>query len=132
MDRISFLYGSVWCNKRVDLWNDLTNLAPSAPNCWVSLGDFNVFLRSHKKIGRGHAVRPCRDFRDFIDSISLLQIPLRGAQYTWCNRHLGTDRVESLLDRSLASEGVFSFWQSINCLDIIRITVPFYFHVIMD
>ena len=56
----------------MELWTDLTH-------CWVALGDFNVVLGSHEKMGRAPMVYLYKDFRDFIDSSNLLQIPLQGA-----------------------------------------------------
>ena len=65
----------------------------------------------------------------FINSCRLMGIPLLGAQYTWCNGRLGFDKVENVLNRSLASIGFFSFWKFLrrhysdhtplilNCLD---------------
>ena len=60
--RITFVYGNVWSHKRVELWHDLLNLATSAPNYWLAIGDFNAILGSYEKMGRSPAIRSYNEF----------------------------------------------------------------------
>ena len=113
--RVSFVYGSVWSNRRILLWSDLYNISLNFSSSWCVLGDFNAVLGAHEKLGRAPASTPCRNFCSFIDDCMLSHVSSRGSFYTWSNGRHGISRVECRLDRVLGNISFFNQWHEISC-----------------
>ena len=117
--KVSFVYASVWRNRRLQLWEELMVFSDTSLP-WMVIGDFNVLQGAHEKTGRPPASLPCREFNRFIESADLLHVPHHGVRYTWCNGRRGAARVESLLDRTLVNALFLSAWARISCVALTR------------
>ncbi|XP_065871849.1 uncharacterized protein [Euphorbia lathyris] len=109
---IAFVYGSVWANRRAEMYKEiLIQKENFQGNCSV-MGDFNAILGSHEKSGRAPGGRSYRDFRNFIDSGNFID--------TWSNGRAGSARVECRLDRVLSTSEFVDQWESHSILVLTR------------
>lgn len=68
---------------------------------WFVIGDFNVVIGAHEKIGLPPQHISSHEFRNAIDSCDLRDINTSDSIYTWARRR-GTSYMECLLDRAFA------------------------------
>ncbi|KAL4320202.1 hypothetical protein GQ457_18G015870 [Hibiscus cannabinus] len=80
-------------------------------------GDFNVVRTKEEKIGVSFHKKTMREFSDFIETMSLVDIPLSGGRFTWSN--FREDPSFSRLDRFLISAEVLMLWS-----DVIQSILP--------
>ncbi|KAE8704873.1 hypothetical protein F3Y22_tig00110435pilonHSYRG00103 [Hibiscus syriacus] len=82
-------------------------------DCPVCLGgDFNAFLTQEEKRGGDVNLMSMNIFRDFVSKANLIDLPLLGGQFTWCNnREVPTFE---RLDRFLVDHSFFSQFPKIN------------------
>ncbi|KAK1300416.1 hypothetical protein QJS10_CPA08g01934 [Acorus calamus] len=68
-------------------------------------GDFNSILwREDKKGGRPFRITDgVNEFRQWVQSTALQQLPHSGDRFTWCNNRYGQDRVWEILDRGFVN-----------------------------
>ena len=71
---------------------------------WLIMGDFNVPLYDHEKMG-GNAsqIEGRMDLREFINKEGLMDLDLHGIQFTWSNKRVGKNCIQARLDRALIS-----------------------------
>lgn len=48
-------------------------------------GNFNTVCYEEERIGRGDIERLAVSFNDFINVLGLMDLPLEGGKFTWCN-----------------------------------------------
>ena len=104
------VYSPCALSAKKSLWEELTNAKlDSQELAWCVCGDFNaVRSRSERKgIGRGDQSREMNGFNSFIESNSLLDLPLVGKLYTWFKPD-GT--AKSRIDRALVTEEWLQQW----------------------
>ncbi|KAK8612419.1 hypothetical protein V6N13_092535 [Hibiscus sabdariffa] len=80
-------------------------------------GDFNVVRTKEEKIGVSFQKKAMREFSGFIETMSLVDIPLVGGRFTWSN--FREDPSFSRLDRFLISAEVLMLW-----FDVIQSILP--------
>ncbi|KAK8652909.1 hypothetical protein V6N13_126932 [Hibiscus sabdariffa] len=80
-------------------------------------GDFNVVRTKEEKIGVSFHKKAMREFSGFIETMSLVDIPLVGGRFTWSN--FREDPSFSRLDRFLISAEVLMLWS-----DVIQSILP--------
>lgn len=68
------------------------------------INDFNAFLYAQDRYA-GNLVQynKLKDFAECIHESALYKMLWRGDYYTWSNRQLGIDRIESRIDRTLGN-----------------------------
>lgn len=66
---------------------------------WCLGGDFNVVKSPKERRGTSHYTQNMQMFNNFIEEWGLVDLPLRGAKYTWTNNQ--SSKVCSRLDRFL-------------------------------
>lgn len=78
------------------------------PICLI--GDMNSILVEDERVGNGgrEAAGERRDFREFVDSCRLLDVPLQGRKFT-CYKSNGSYR--SRIDRTLINEKWAEQWR---------------------
>ncbi|XP_038994715.1 uncharacterized protein LOC120118819 [Hibiscus syriacus] len=70
--------------------------------------DFNAYLNSEEKIGLSENSRTIEIFRNFVQRVRLVDLPLEEGTYTWCNNQFSLTFVR--LDRFLvAAEVIHAF-----------------------
>ncbi|GMI98534.1 hypothetical protein HRI_003522700 [Hibiscus trionum] len=74
-------------------------------------GDFNIVLNEEERIGVSFNKRAVRIFSQFIEDLSLVDIPLKGSYFTWSN-HRGVPSF-SRLDRFLLSVDFLNSWPNL-------------------
>ncbi|KAJ1387737.1 Endonuclease/exonuclease/phosphatase superfamily [Sesbania bispinosa] len=100
----TFVYGNPSISNRVRLWNSILHLHHRDNTPWCVIGDYNEILFSHEKQG----VRPANPgrlqvFREFLNEAELMDISVRGCQYTWSNHRDGDKETKEKLDRICAN-----------------------------
>nr|KYP61055.1 hypothetical protein KK1_023479 [Cajanus cajan] len=92
------VYASPHLQERSTLWNNLTRLAQIVDGPWNLMGDFNVVLRPHERMGSATTRINRGDiaFNNFVNQCNLLDIGFTGSPFTWKRGQLF-----ERLDRSL-------------------------------
>ncbi|XP_031120574.1 uncharacterized protein LOC116023707 [Ipomoea triloba] len=101
--RMTGFYGFPERGRRSASWDLLRTLADRSTLPWVVLGDFNDLLFQYEKRGGNpHPESLLRGFGEVVDDCGLIQLPMRGYQFTW-ERGRGTEEwMEERLDKVLA------------------------------
>lgn len=79
----------------------MVSLAQSATHPLLVIGNFDGVISSHKKTGRPPIHISCEDFREIVDTCSLLELEAKGSYYIWSNGRGTCAHVECCLDRAL-------------------------------
>lgn len=84
---ITVVYASPNLARRVQLWDDLSQLAETIDQPWSVLGDFNAIFTDEER--RGGASSPSTmGFRDMISNCNLVDAGFQGSPFTWRNGSL--------------------------------------------
>uniref|UniRef100_A0A2N9F4W2 Reverse transcriptase domain-containing protein n=1 Tax=Fagus sylvatica TaxID=28930 RepID=A0A2N9F4W2_FAGSY len=97
----SGIYGPHSDLERIELWSELSMVRNRWASPWCAIGDFNVIRVPSERQGQSGFCPAMMTFSDWIDSLHLLDLPLVGGQYTWCNG--SSPQSMSRLDRALVS-----------------------------
>uniref|UniRef100_A0A7N0U4P3 Endonuclease/exonuclease/phosphatase domain-containing protein n=1 Tax=Kalanchoe fedtschenkoi TaxID=63787 RepID=A0A7N0U4P3_KALFE len=68
---------------------------------WLAGGDFNSVLRVEERLGLDNANSGMRDFGDFVNNLSLVDLPLLGKKFTCTNNRLNSSTVELIVSCSI-------------------------------
>jgi hypothetical protein len=79
------VYGPTTHAQRAQLYDELKQAKPQVQIPWMLAGDFNVTLHITDRSNRNHSSREMIQFRNLIHSLDLIDLQLKGRQYTWCN-----------------------------------------------
>ncbi|XP_028086229.1 uncharacterized protein LOC114287150 [Camellia sinensis] len=83
------VYGPNDVSKRAELWATFGNIRTSFHRPWCMGGDFNVIRNIEDRRGCARRDRGMVEFNNFIDQMELVEIPLLGRRFTWCNSMAG-------------------------------------------
>ncbi|XP_028087668.1 uncharacterized protein LOC114288359 [Camellia sinensis] len=80
-------------------WNVLYGLRSSFCYFWCLAGDFNEIQNLGERRGCSRRDRGMKDFNLFIEHMELLDLPMLGRQFTWCNSNEGErwSRIDKVL-----------------------------------
>ncbi|XVE81889.1 hypothetical protein DITRI_Ditri15bG0102300 [Diplodiscus trichospermus] len=92
--------------ERMNFWNELEELLSNVEIPWCLGGDFNVVRSSEEKIGVVYNQTAMSQFSNFIENMGLVDMPLTGGKFTWCNNRASPTFCR--LDRFLISPEIFS------------------------
>ena len=70
---------------RSDLLDELLDVRLQWPLLWCVFGDFNVVRFPSEWRGYSRVSSSMEEFSDFIEGQTLVDLPLKGGTYTWCN-----------------------------------------------
>ena len=102
--RLTCFYGHPERNNRSASWTMLRGLAVKSSLPWCCLGDFNDLLSQSKKHGRiPHPLYLVNGFRPAINHCGLVDLGMKGHQFTWEKGRGSINFVEERLDRVLAT-----------------------------
>ncbi|XP_050215029.1 uncharacterized protein LOC126666115 [Mercurialis annua] len=92
---ISFIYGSYISSERVELWDNLKNLADNVDCSWMVVCDFNAVMNDTNRIG-GNAidVQAAEEFMDCIRCCNIIE--MRRTRNN--NNQIGEERIWKKLD----------------------------------
>jgi hypothetical protein len=95
------MYGPNRDDVRTDLWDELLGVRLQWSLPWCVFGDFNVVRFPSERRGCTRVSSTMEEFSDFIDGQTLVDLPLKGGKYTWCNGSANPSM--SRIDRVLVS-----------------------------
>ena len=76
------VYGPNDDGQQAALWEELSQMHARRPMAWCLVGDFNIIRYPSERLG--YEFNPAMfTFLDFIESNSLVDLPLEGASFTW-------------------------------------------------
>lgn len=93
------------------LWADLIMSKRGFGNgAWCIAGDFNAIITHSERKGVSTSVnqREIDEFRNFVDEMELVDVPMLGKKFTWFSAN-GKSR--SKIDRFLLSEDLITEWK---------------------
>ena len=79
------LYGPTHKEFHPDFWSEVKGFRQRWAQPWCVFGDFNVIRFPNERLGCSRLSATMIDFSDFIEDLSLVDLPLHGGRYTWCN-----------------------------------------------
>ena len=95
------MYGPNDDGQRATLWEELSQFRARWPMAWGLVGDLNIIRYPSEKLGCESFSRAMFAFSGFIESNSLVDLPLERASFTWF-RDSGLPSM-SRIDRALVS-----------------------------
>ncbi|KAJ1390351.1 Endonuclease/exonuclease/phosphatase superfamily [Sesbania bispinosa] len=100
----TFVYGNPIFRERRHLWNRLSALHIDQAVPWCCLGDFNEILFQHEKVGlQTHPNNRMDLFREFLNSNGLMDLDLKGCQFTWHSNPRNGFVTKEKIDRILVN-----------------------------
>ncbi|XP_077252938.1 uncharacterized protein LOC143892304 [Tasmannia lanceolata] len=98
VDVVTFsgIYGPPDRMVKGQLWEELTMIRSKWVNPWCLGGDFNEIRRVEERLGCRRTSQNMIDFSDFIAENELIDIPLKGAQFSW-SRNSRKSRLDRFL-----------------------------------
>ena len=97
----SGLYGPTRDEIRPEFWNEMKGIRQRWAQPWCVFGDFNVVRYPNERLGCSRLTANMIDFSDCIEDMNLVDLPLHGGRYTWCNGSINPSM--SRIDRVLVS-----------------------------
>ena len=76
------VYGPNDDGQRATLWEELSQVRTRWPMAWCLVGDFNIIRYPSERLGCELFSPTMFAFSDFIESNSLVDLPLEGASFT--------------------------------------------------
>ena len=86
---VANLYAPNDVSSRGELWNALSSLKRMFDKPWCIGGDFNEIRVLGERLGCSRRDRGMREFNCFVDRMELLDLPMQGRKFTWCNKEGG-------------------------------------------
>lgn len=93
---ICVLYGPHERLDRLVMFEEIKNVLSSINKPVIMLGDFNVILNSAERVGVFRCELSSRDFRDWIQDLGVVDLPLHDISFTW-RRNGSTSRLDRVL-----------------------------------
>ncbi|XP_074347403.1 uncharacterized protein LOC141686234 [Apium graveolens] len=107
--RLTGFYGYPERERRQESRNFIRSLASASTLPWCVLGDFNDLMHNDEKKGRHQHPQNLLDrFRNTIEDCSLIEVDLKGGDFTWEKSKGTTNWVQERLDRCFASSDWWS------------------------
>ncbi|KAF5176879.1 hypothetical protein FRX31_033535 [Thalictrum thalictroides] len=86
---LSVVHGHTYYVRRRELWE---RLSATSGKPWLLMGDFNSYLCNEEKKGvRKPILAGMEDFREFLSSNCLLEVPNKGIKFTCATKDLAAD-----------------------------------------
>ncbi|XP_028065808.1 uncharacterized protein LOC114268782 [Camellia sinensis] len=71
--------------QRAKLWNSILNIRSSFLKPWCMGGDYNEIRVPNERRGCTRSSKGMHDFNNFVDHLEMLDLPMLGRNFTWCN-----------------------------------------------
>ena len=106
------LYAPNNIKERSKFWEYILTVQASLPFPWCIGGDFNTVLASSERIGGPCNPNSLHNFREFILRARVIDIPMRGSNFTWTNSRERSSWAK--LDRFLLSPSILSWFPKLS------------------
>lgn len=83
---VTMVYGLNEQKDRVELWNQIFNIATISSIPWIIGGDFNNILNLEDRIGSPCTLNEVENFRECLRNNDLTDFKVGGMFYTWNNK----------------------------------------------
>ncbi|KAH0679259.1 hypothetical protein KY284_020344 [Solanum tuberosum] len=106
---------------RLELWEELENLAQEVSLSWLVGGDFNVIRNAEEKEGGLHFTQlEAVDFNQCLNNCALSELKFSGSKYTWWNGRIEGACIFKRLDRVLCNQEFLNILPSSEVLHLVR------------
>ncbi|KAL8473505.1 hypothetical protein ACS0TY_030369 [Phlomoides rotata] len=110
---ISGFYGWPKRKDHPKSWQLLRRISPTTGTPWLCMGDFNeIMWAKEKRGGNTRTTKQMSDFRETTTALQLKDLGYQGSTFTWSNGRVGSESIQSRLDRALATEKWFTLFPS--------------------
>ncbi|KAF7823934.1 reverse transcriptase [Senna tora] len=99
---LTAVYGPPKLHHRHKLWTFLESINETQLP-WIIFGDFNQIKSANEKLSKCNTSRGSLEFNNMINMLRLMEIPSKGAFYTWTNGRTTQEVVWEKLDRCLVN-----------------------------
>ena len=79
------IYGPCQLDKRIEFLNRFQDIDMPCETKWIIMGDFNYIRYPSNRNREGGNFNDMMNFNDAINRLALIEIPLKGKNYTWSN-----------------------------------------------
>ncbi|KAH0705857.1 hypothetical protein KY285_010386 [Solanum tuberosum] len=119
--KVTVVYARCSALERLELWEDLEEIAYNTFCPWMVEGDFNTIIDVSEKLG-GLPVSQTEveDFVQYINSCALSEIKFSGSCYTWWNGRIEQDCTFKRLDRVFGNTELMNQLQNTKVQHLIR------------
>lgn len=110
------VYGPTLAIEKLVVWNEINTFLSTLQNENIIIGgDFNTILKRDEKYGEIQTIpRATKDFREWTERNSLIDIPTKNGVYTWNNRRKDFSYIAEILDRFFFKGDLSSLEREIN------------------
>lgn len=77
------VYGSSQAKNRMELWSELSIIAPNVNDPWIVGGDFNAILYKEEKCGGARKAIGCKKFGAWMKDCAMEDMGFVGSKFTW-------------------------------------------------
>ena len=77
------VYGSSQAKNRMELWSELSIIAPNVNDPWIVGGDFNAILYKEEKCGGARQAIGCKKFGAWMKDCAMEDMGFVGSKFTW-------------------------------------------------
>ncbi|XP_021764015.1 uncharacterized protein LOC110728681 [Chenopodium quinoa] len=123
---VTMVYGLNDPKRRVELWNQLTEIAKISKDPWLISGDFNNILNWEDRIRSPCTFDEVKDFRECLSKNDLVDFKVGGLYYTWNNKQEGQHIVCSKIDRVLVNNDWLSKFDKATAVFLPERTMDYY------
>ena len=104
--QLTCFYGWLEASKKCKSWALLSHLAVLVQGPWLCTSDFNaIIFASEKKSKHPPPYKQMEEFGSTLEMCKLIDIGLRGYQFTWNKKRPGESNTKERLDRAVANTG---------------------------
>ncbi|KAK9032518.1 hypothetical protein V6N11_056778 [Hibiscus sabdariffa] len=105
----TFIYAPPYHDEKKEFWEEIAGLRGQQGCKWCVIGDSNSIVNQGEK-SEGNAVngRNARWYLNFIETTSMIEMPIKGGSFTWSNQRIEGNAISEKLDRILFT-GEWSF-----------------------
>ncbi|GMJ10085.1 hypothetical protein HRI_004677700 [Hibiscus trionum] len=116
----TFIYGPPYRDEKQPFWEKLANLRENNKSKWLIIGDSNVVLRQEEKTGgKPVNLEEAKHVYELMNSKGLIELPIKGGNYTWFNQRGGVNSILEKLDCIICSaEWSLSFPKALGIMEI--------------
>ncbi|XP_019262454.1 PREDICTED: uncharacterized protein LOC109240279 [Nicotiana attenuata] len=108
---LTIVYGFNAVEHMRALWENLKDVAMGVNKPWLIAGDFNaVMYQDDRMFGNPITYTEVKEYSKCMRELLLTEVQWRGDYYTWSNKQLNNDRINSRLDKAFGNHEWMMTW----------------------